>query len=345
MTNTPRQTTPHKPTSGKMSPRRTTPRETTPHPTTSLQKTSGKTNPRQTTPLETTSDPTTSPPTTPFPTAPGGLSGNFTVTLLVFSGRPDPQWKIFEVDQHYDDIIRFLGHARARSFAYSHEHMPARLGYKGFLVEFATAEYLIVGPNTKTLQELLLATMPENFRESILVEIRSGAVLPDAVATRRKRFAPIYNAAFWNNNTVTRRTNNCYNYANDKVTNTFAQPGRGSGAVFAGMNGKDVQAAAVRDGMVVLNPQLGPLAPVPGPPAGPRHLVALFVDPGNFFRPGDFHWIRLDNNGRWSHKPGQARITDLDQNRIPIIDPRNANMGNYVFISFMTTDKNVVTIV
>ena len=53
----------------------------------------------------------------------------------------------------------------------------------------------------------------------------------------------------------------------------------------------------------------------------------------------DFHWYRLDNNGRWSHKPGPARVTNLDDNNAPITDPRTAAMGAYVFEAFMTSDR------
>lgn len=57
---------------------------------------------------------------------------------------------------------------------------------------------------------------------------------------------------------------------------------------------------------------------------------------------GDFHWYRLDNNGRWSHKPGQTGATDLDNSDRPITDPRTADTGVYKFICFLTTNRSVV---
>lgn len=207
------------------------------------------------------------------------IAGNFTVTLVVFSGRPDPQWEVSETHQSYDEIQRLLGHARTDGLVYDHENMPTRLGYKGILLQFVMVEYLVVGPNTRPLQELLMATMPVTFHKSVLAEVRSGVALPDTVVTRRKRFAPSYNPNVWNNH-FARRNNNCYNYANDKVTNTFAQPGKGGSALFGAMNGVAVQAAAERDGLVVLKPQPGLSSPIPTPPVGAAHLVALFVNPG-----------------------------------------------------------------
>jgi hypothetical protein len=32
----------------------------------------------------------------------------------------------------------------------------------------------------------------------------------------------------------------------------------------------------------------------------------------------NFHWIRLDSNGLWSHKPGGTKISNID------------NLGNYI---------------
>ena len=69
--------------------------------------------------------------------------------------------------------------------------------------------------------------------------------------------------------------------------------------------------------------------------------------PDHFFHPllgFDFHWYRLDNNRRWSHKPGQARVTDLDDSRNRIIDPRRADTGRYTFVCFMTTNRRTIAI-
>ena len=55
-------------------------------------------------------------------------------------------------------------------------------------------------------------------------------------------------------------------------------------------------------------------------------------------RTGDFHWYRLDNNGRWSHKPGETQASQLDNANAPIGDPRNCALGAYVFARFMIAD-------
>ena len=58
-----------------------------------------------------------------------------------------------------------------------------------------------------------------------------------------------YNPNFWNSNRNTRSNNNCYNYARNWRTDTFAQPGRYAGQQAANMSCAEVRAAALRDGL------------------------------------------------------------------------------------------------
>ena len=178
--------------------------------------------------------------------------------------------------------------------------MPARLGYKGFLVQdtMKMESDLVVGPNTMPLQQLLLKTMPkgiipDDFLKSVSEEINQGKISAEVQVT--KRFAPNYSPGWWNGNRNRLTRNNCYNYANDRATGTFAQPGRtfalAQGQIAninqynVAMNAAAVQAASVNDGLQIVNvPQApqGPFAqnPLPRVPNGPRHLVALVVNQG-----------------------------------------------------------------
>src|SRR5262249_10256551 len=129
--------------------------------------------------------------------------------------------------------------------------------------------------------------------------------------------------------------NNCYNYANNKVTNTFAQPGRGSGSMFATLTGQDVGAAAVRDGLESLASAGAPQeTPIDG------HFVALVIWPGQ-----DYHWYRLDDATQWSHKPGHTPARDYDNSYKPITDPTMCDRGPYTdFIGFFHSYPNAITI-
>ena len=218
-----------------------------------------------------------------------------TVTLVVFSGRPDPKWTILSTDPSYKEIVAQLQKAKIAKLTYEPKDMPPRLGYKGFLVEDTEKKewVLIVGPKTVPLQQLLLKTIPKGSipaatLKSVSEEIKKGEV--SAVLQVTKRFAPNYFPSSWNGNPRRLLHNNCYNYANDRATDTFAQPGR----AFALAHGQHynlvltaaaVQAAAVNDGLQVVNVPQAPQGPfvqnrMPRVPNGPRHLVALVVDPG-----------------------------------------------------------------
>jgi hypothetical protein len=125
---------------------------------------------------------------------------------------------------------------------------------------------------------------------------------------------PPYSPAFWNDGGTVQLNNNCYNYGNNKRTDTFAQPGEASG-IFLGLQDMQCQKvynAAVADG-------LDPL-PASGNCPDKKDKVALVVDPGT-----DYHWYRLDSGGMWSHKLGKTKATNLDNSNNPISNPEQAN--------------------
>jgi len=117
----------------------------------------------------------------------------------------------------------------------------------------------------------------------------------------------------WNYAPVQRR-NNCYNYATNRQTNTFAQPGRASGMRYQRTTARDVYAATIRDG----------LTPLTSPNAGRGCLIALIIWPGE-----DYHFLRLDNDGYWSQKSGRTRARNTDDSGNLIRDPRRSDNGPY----------------
>lgn len=123
--------------------------------------------------------------------------------------------------------------------------------------------------------------------------------------------------------------NNCYNYACDVATNSFAQPGRKHGIRLETCDGPEVEAAAEKDGLMSVSHK--PLSTAQlqemkkNLPAG--HFVALVIsqpDPMHKW-PGDYHWVRCDNNGTWSQKDGGDQVTNFDFAGRPITDIGNAN--------------------
>jgi hypothetical protein len=127
--------------------------------------------------------------------------------------------------------------------------------------------------------------------------------------------APIWDPGWWNDGGPIQQGNNCYNYAANLRTDTYAQPGRASAEMFASMSPADVRAAALADALTD--------APLRNKCPRRGHLVACFVSPW------DYHWYRKHRNGLWTHKPGPDPITQLDNAGQPITDPRNADRAEY----------------
>lgn len=130
---------------------------------------------------------------------------------------------------------------------------------------------------------------------------------------------PPYSPGFWNDGGAIGSVeweNNCYNYGNNKRTDTFAQPGRASGYVRQALTCSEVSRAAESDG----------IRPLPSSGECPcrEAKIALVVAPGS-----DYHWYRLDSNNMWSHKPGHTPATNLDNSSNPISNPETADRGSY----------------
>ena len=137
--------------------------------------------------------------------------------------------------------------------------------------------------------------------------------------------APLYEPLWWNDGGQKQFNNNCYNYACDYRTDTFAQPGQANGAMYTALSCASVKPAAIADALLD-KPGANNRCPKEG------HLVALVIWPGV-----DFHWYRKGRNGLWSHKPGPTQVRNIDNSGHVIHDPRTADRGGYVnFCSFMT---------
>lgn len=125
-----------------------------------------------------------------------------------------------------------------------------------------------------------------------------------------------FNPTFWNAAAV-QPNNNCYNYATNRRTDTFAQPGRAAGAQATRMRCGNVAAGAVADGAVQ--------APTCAPSSSaPRWYMALVIWPQV-----DYHWYRRQQEGFWGHKPGQTAARNTDNSGVVITNPETANRGGY----------------
>jgi hypothetical protein len=139
-----------------------------------------------------------------------------------------------------------------------------------------------------------------------------------------------FNPGFWNVPAV-QPHNNCYNYARNWRTDTFAQPGRAHGAGTSTMACSNVTTAAMADGLVKRCTCL-PTS------EWPRRLMALVIDPG-----WDYHWYRHQRGGFWGHKPGQTAARNTDNSGILVTNPETCDRGGYTdFCDYFYAGKSVV---
>lgn len=224
------------------------------------------------------------------------------MALVIYRGVPGPTWSVHPRHDSFKTMKEHLHHARTTGKIYHHQEMPAILGYKGFLVHPPQAEEaeLVLGQETKELQKLLLETMPEELipqalRQKILQAMESTSVphpssahigksqktsLQEVTQASRKgykaekiqHYAPKLNLDRWNTDDLVRQNNNCYNYANDKITNSFARPGTASGRPYGALTPEELLQASENDGLVKLD--VGPQDPCPEAPEQPNCLLS-----------------------------------------------------------------------
>ncbi|MFB7375158.1 hypothetical protein ACFC0D_35600 [Streptomyces sp. NPDC056222] len=143
-----------------------------------------------------------------------------------------------------------------------------------------------------------------------------------------------YEPNFWNHFAVI-QDNNCYNYAVNQRTDSFAQPGWHHGyRIPRSVTCTDVRTGALRDGLRVWgNCQ----------PAGfERHFVALAT--GTMLDgTRDYHWWRRHREGFWGHKPGDGAARNVDYSNNVITNPFSCNRGRYTeWCGFFQSHHSVI---
>lgn len=282
------------------------------------------------------------------------------ITIDMFSGRPNPSF-VVEGDEERELLGRLApGRATTARAVRSGSSAPADiLGYRGVQVEqlgkarkgTAAALHVFGGRVRAANREYVPAdAFVEDFicgstgpvrlaqlRQEDLRMLRpmvdvarqidwsDWLRIPGRILRPTCACAPLYEPQWWNDAGQRQYNNNCYNYATNYRTDTFAQPGKASGQMYGALSISEVRSAAVRDDLLY-TPAVANKCPKEG------HLVALVIAPGY-----DFHWYRRGRYGRWTHKPGGTKATDRDNSGKLITDPRTADRGPYTqFGGFMT---------
>jgi hypothetical protein len=278
------------------------------------------------------------------------------ITIDIFSGRPNPVIELSEGESK-----RILERLRpARPLKRTEPRLPpfSTLGYRGLVIEqtgaptrglpkvFRFAHGDVFGPELAhraadpdfeeffggSAGPIRKAKLGREFPAFLRREINRSRKLrlehpwkPIPWPHRERcRCAPLYEPAWWNDGGQRQWNNNCYNYATNYRTDTFAQPGLAAGAEYTALTCAAVRPAAIAD-CLINAPGANNKCPREG------HLVALVIAPGIYI-----HWYRKGRNGYWSHKPGPTQVTNIDNSGVLIPDPRTANRGPYTnFCTFM----------
>lgn len=270
------------------------------------------------------------------------------VTIDMYSGRENPTWELSDTEaEKLRDLLKT-------------EHLPTqmkspasagRLGYRGIQISSVSAAeppsivrvfdgvletnavdaQNFIDSNSE-IEEFLIGTAGIQLngdevtyiQEEIQKNVKGGST--NTTHDMSLFSVPPYNPSKWNNDPNIRRNNNCYNYANDKITNTFAQPGRGSG-----QQGPYPPSCAVTGAVAQRDGQ----APISNPDLTPAqgHIIPLVVSTTPGFL--DYPWYRRDSDTKWSHKPGGTPATNRDNSGRTIFDPRTCDRGPYnIFCGF-----------
>lgn len=287
------------------------------------------------------------------------------ITIDIFSGRPNPEVELS--GKEAQEVLERLKPGEPLVADEAEKAATPILGYRGLIIEqtgtpaakelperFRLTAGSLVGRGLAhraadpDFEEFFFSTKGAIKKVKEATRLRSlvKEELPRTLEIRKKLLleilfpikilcacAPLYEPAWWNDSGQKQFNNNCYNYATNYRTDTFAQPGKAAGAMYSALTCASVLPAAVAD---ALEDQPG--ANNKCPPEG--HLVALVIAPG-----WDFHWFRKGRNGLWSHKPGGTAVTNVDNSGNLITDPRTANRGMYTnFCTFMVVKHGHIKI-
>lgn len=289
------------------------------------------------------------------------------ITIDIFSGRPNPTVELSSKEAQ--DALQRLQPTTALVADEAEKAATPILGYRGLIVEqtgatptdkqlptrFRVTGGKLVGgglshrATDEEFEKYFFGTKgafrkikgAKNLSSIVRAEVERSLEVRDQITIPTIPFplklicscAPLYEPAWWNDAGQKQFNNNCYNYATNYRTDTFAQPGRAAGAMYTALTCAAVLPAAVKDALED-QPGANNKCPQEG------HLVALVIAPNI-----DFHWFRKGRNGFWSHKPGSTAVTNVDNSGHFISDPRTANRGMYTnFCTFMVVKHGHIKI-
>ncbi|MGN7373081.1 hypothetical protein ACTHPZ_02530 [Bacillus halotolerans] len=291
------------------------------------------------------------------------------VTLDIYSGKPNPEYILS--NQSGEETLKEI--ALNSGTVTKINTGNTKLGYRGinitFLYDYLSQHYnlpssftiangtsLLESKGREIAENILhrITTKSESIHEEstinsplnkwILTQLKSLPTIsfPETNHNKEIEFENLilpcpyekvaFEPDFWNQTEHVKK-NNCYNFATNQRTDTFAQPGRGAGQIYNKISCENIIKAAIADG----SQQSDSCFPEN---EKPRFLMALVVAPGPDFT--DYHWYRQCSDGNWAHKPGQTPARNTDNSNRIITDPSIADRGPYTeFCSYMLAPRSI----
>lgn len=280
------------------------------------------------------------------------------VELDIFSGMPNPTW-ILNPREERELVARL----KADPSLMAPVTAPvAGLGYRGYIVQQVKEAstdakskdrplpslFRIGGPYDKDAATSLWlldtsekadTEVDDYLREVAADTIRHSAPVADsgipqaiekgALAACASNFlTSSTDFSFWNAGQYINK-NNCYNFAANHRTNTFAQPGKISGyALPYPPTCGNVTTGIQLDGWFN------------SCQAADNLSIALVIWPGY-----DFHFYRKCQSNIWCHKPGRTAARNYDNSGVIITNPETCNRGGYTsFCGYWYADNDLILV-
>lgn len=257
------------------------------------------------------------------------------VELDIFSGRPNPSWTLSGKEEK-ELLDRLTAEPKA---ILPPAATNGRLGHRGYIVTAVSesvdkklpSRFRIGGqPGSESDLNLWLLDTSEKLDTEVddyLRDLAAGMIRKDGlepapgdavlekgalVGCASNYLTSSTDFTFWNASPYV-YYNNCYNFASNYRSNTFAQPGKQAGSQLpypptCANAGYAARLDGWRDSCQASN----------------NLTICLVIWPDY-----DFHFYRLCFNGRWCHKPGQTPARNTDDSGNLIINPETANRGPY----------------
>jgi len=133
-----------------------------------------------------------------------------------------------------------------------------------------------------------------------------------------------YDDSRWNSENIM-GTHNCYDYALNRLdphNTSKTQPGDLSAGRNFELFRRPYKCSELDKKIIADNPTLYYVRYDEPCRDGYRKIVMFVSETGD-----DYHFLRQDKNGLWSHKVGELQVFNRDQSGRPIEDPRFANLA------------------